>query len=606
MSQKTRKSTTTTTRTFSTGSSVLPEESFEASDSFGSNSSRLTRTRVEEKQKLSNLNDRLAGYIEKVRSLEQENATLHATIREVEVTERKEREDGNSEWKAKVDELRSSLEHSNRERAKAEIQAKKALNEADQLRDKFTKAERELNIAVADRDRIADQVNDLKAENKRIEGLKNKYARELEDAKQDIDRATNTISALQQQIEEEFLLRTRLQDTNTSLKEDIETMKRMHDTELDEVYKRREVEMTTVQRQYEHKMNDAVKLRVKELRAEFDQRLRESRQELEGKWRHRVEEALSASDNKEAHVLELREENVQLRKFKKEFEDENAKLRRHQEELQARLKDLEGQVRVLHDKVRAKDEQIDKLQAEIDQLNREYQDLLDVKVQLDNELATYHQLLQTEETRLKIRTEESDVVPEEEDDENDLHVSFNESNLQRLQQINESRKQASVSPRRGVKRRRLEEESYFEGSGRFDQTADVYRTHQEAKGDVIVSAVDPEGRFVKIENKGDVDVPLGGWIIAAQDNVQEVRFKFHSRQHIKAGTITTVWSANVPDRENDPAGNNLTLKNQQWPKGDERRIQLLNTENEEQAVFEKYRSTRSINEGNGDDRCSIM
>lgn len=50
-------------------------------------------------------------------------------------------------------------------------------------------------------------------------------------------------------------------------------------------------------------------------------------------------------------------------------------------------------------RLQQRNERINELQREIDRLLNEYQDLFDLKVQLDTELKAYHNLLEGEETR---------------------------------------------------------------------------------------------------------------------------------------------------------------------------------------------------------------
>jgi lamin B len=52
-----------------------------------------------------------------------------------------------------------------------------------------------------------------------------------------------------------------------------------------------------------------------------------------------------------------------------------------------------------NDLASAKDDQIAELRREIERLTAEYKDLMDIKLQLDEELGTYDMLLHGEESR---------------------------------------------------------------------------------------------------------------------------------------------------------------------------------------------------------------
>jgi hypothetical protein len=66
------------------------------------------------------------------------------------------------------------------------------------------------------------------------------------------------------------------------------------------------------------------------------------------------------------------------------------------------------------------------------------------------------------------------------------------------------------------------------------------QTTAGAEGDIDVEEHDTEGMFIRIRNKGDDEVPVGGWYLKSIANGKEVSYKFHPRQAIKPGKTMTV------------------------------------------------------------------
>jgi len=167
------------------------------------------------------------------------------------------------------------------------------------------------------------------------------------------------------------------------------------------------------------------------------------------------------------------------------------------------------------------------------------------------------------------------------------------------------------SDRRGVKRKRVYQE-------RDTEVYNTYTTTQEAVGDVEVSDHDLEGLFVKVHNKSDKEVTMGGWVLKREAGGQEVTYKFHSRLILRPGATITVWSSNAPNVQHSPP-NDLVMKNQNWPIGDRIRTVLITSEEQETAWRESIRSSSSkrtsfrtaggdygLESGEGDQRCLIM
>ena len=104
----------------------------------GTSPSRRTRspspariTRMQEKEQLSNLNDRLAAYIDKVRYLENENSRLQVQVRSTEETVTREVGNIKALYESELAEARKLLDDTAKEKAKLQLEANKYKTEAD-------------------------------------------------------------------------------------------------------------------------------------------------------------------------------------------------------------------------------------------------------------------------------------------------------------------------------------------------------------------------------------------------------------------------------------------------------------------------------------------
>jgi len=237
-----------------------------------------------------------------------------------------------------------------------------------------------------------------------------------------------------------------------------------------------------------------------------------------------------------------------------------------------------------YNRLGSRDDEIRRLNEEIQKMMQDYQDLMDTKIQLDVEIEAYRRLLEGEEARLHL----SPTPPPA------GGVVITRS-----------------ADRRGVKRKRVYQE-------RETEVYNTFTTTQEAHGDVEVSDHDLDGLFVKVHNKSDKEVSMGGWMLKREAGPVEVTYKFHSRLILRPGATITVWSSNAPNVIHSPP-NDLVMKNQNWPVGDRIRTVLITSDEQDTAWRDSVRSSSSkrtnfrtaggdygIEGADGDQRCLIM
>lgn len=90
-------------------------------------------SRLQEKEELCNLNDRLAIYIDKVRSLESENSVLHLQITEKEEVRDRELTGLKSLYETELADARRSLDDTAKDRARLQIELGKIKSEHELL-----------------------------------------------------------------------------------------------------------------------------------------------------------------------------------------------------------------------------------------------------------------------------------------------------------------------------------------------------------------------------------------------------------------------------------------------------------------------------------------
>lgn len=474
---------------------------------------------------MANLNDRLACYIDRVRYLEQENSRLTLEVRTSQETITREVSNIKQMYEHELTDARKLLDETAREKAKLEIDAKRIWEENDDLRKRLDRKTKE----AADNERSARaqeaRANELSGKYNTVLSERKKAQDELKELEKEVARLKKQLDTVRKNLEEETLARVDLENTVQSLREELTFKDQVHQQELTETKSRRQVEISEIDgilsEQYEMKLQQT----LQELRDQYDGQLRANRDEI--------------SELFESRVRDL---EMQL----------TIERQRHAEEKSKLL------------------DEIERLRKEISLQLQEYQDLMDIKISLDMEIAAYDKLLASEEVRLNITPGSQSTMFQT---SGSSGIASRSSTLRRTPQ------------RAGAKRKRtvLEESE--------DRSVSDYLVTSSAKGDIEISDVDPEGKFVKLHNKSAKEVQLGGWTLVRKAGTNETVFKFHRSLKIDGGAFVTVWSSDLGQNHEPPTS--IVMKGQKWFAGDNMTTQLLNSEGEEAAASERVKRTVS-------------
>ncbi|KAL2082574.1 hypothetical protein ACEWY4_022392 [Coilia grayii] len=327
-------------------------------DAVAAENQAFLSTRTTERQEMITLNDRLAKYIEKVRSLESQNKVLEAEI----------------------DALQNRFTKPSGLRMLYEEQLREMRRVADQMR-----AQRDL--AIAAKDAMGAQLEMLKAKYEEALEARKKAEMDIEAFRPDVDAATAARIALEKQLD--------------NLEHELEFLQRVHKQEIDELMARIYGTMAKVDMAFELPDLSAA---VKDIQAQYDSIAAKNLQEMDSWYKNKFQDMTQKSTRHAASVRSVREEITGAKKDIQNKERDLDALKTRTEALEAQIREAQERYKKEEEDLQARIEalklELHSIKGKIAVMLKEYQDLLNIKMALEIEITTYRKLIEGEDSRL--------------------------------------------------------------------------------------------------------------------------------------------------------------------------------------------------------------
>ncbi|XP_043939776.1 keratin, type II cytoskeletal cochleal-like isoform X2 [Protopterus annectens] len=319
--------------------------------------------RREEKEQIKTLNNKFAGFIEKVRLLEQQNKML--TVK----------------W-----ELLQNQQHGG---------APGGMNLNSMYEAYISNLRRQLDGHGNDKSRLESELKNMQGQ---VEDFKNRYEDE-------INRRTtleNEFVVLKKDVDAAYLAKVELEAKRDALQDELNFLRTLYEAELQQFHTQVQ-DVTAIVQMDNNRQLDLDNL-ISEVKLQYEEMANKSRAEAEAFYQQKYEELASSAGQYGEDLRVTKTEIAEMTRMISRLTNEIESLKNQRASLEAAITEAEERgelsLKDARDKKAELEAALQRAKQDMARLVHDYQELMNAKLGLDIEIACYRKLLEGEEIRL--------------------------------------------------------------------------------------------------------------------------------------------------------------------------------------------------------------